>query len=149
MTDQPTDSTDDNEPTDTEPADPASEVKKARSDAAAYRRRLREAEAERDALAADRDRLREREQARQRGDVEALAARQLRDGSDLWTAVDLDACLNDQGEVDEEKITAVATELAGAKPHWAAVRTTRFDLGQQGEPLPRQAGWEDVLRGRK
>lgn len=127
------------------PHDAAEAARKARGDAAGYRRRLRDVEAERDALAVERDALAERVTARQRADVEALAARRLVDGSDLWTAADLPDLLDEAGELDEEKVAAAVEALAATKPHY---RRSNGDIGQgvRGEPLKAQSSFADVLR---
>ena len=121
-------------------------TKKARGEAANYRRRLRDAEGERDTIAAERDSLRDRVQARQRGDVEAIASQRLRDATDLWTATDLVGCLGDDGEIDPAKVTEVVEALVQQKPHYAVIRPG-FDLGVRGSTEPAAKDWGDVLRG--
>ncbi len=124
-----------------QPHDPAEAVRKARSDAASYRRRLREVEAERDALAGERDTLRGQVAARQRADVENLATQlpqALKDGTDLWTVTDLDALLGDDGDIDEAKVTEAVKALTTAKPHWAKSPGS-FDLGLRGSLALTQA----------
>ncbi len=133
--------------TDTQGSHDADEAaRKARGDAAGYRRRLRDVEAERDALVAERDALAERVTARQRADVEASAARRLVDGSDLWTAVDLPDLLTEAGVLDEEKVAAAVDALVATKPHY---RRSTGDIGQgvRGEPLRVEPSFADVLRG--
>lgn len=84
----------------------------ARKEAAGYRRRLRDAEAERDQLRTALD-------AYRRTEAENLAAQRLASGSDLWAAgVELGALLGDDGALDPAKVeTAVAATLA-QRPHW-------------------------------
>jgi hypothetical protein len=118
---------------------------KARTDAAGYRRRLRDTEAERDSIAAERDALVEKLTARQRTDVEVLAAQRLTDGSDLWQAVELVDVLNEAGDIDEAKVTADVADLLTRKPHYGIPRVDN-GLGYRSMP-PRSSGWEDVLRG--
>ncbi|MDQ3104104.1 MAG: hypothetical protein M3Q87_02575, partial [Actinomycetota bacterium] len=99
-------------------------------------------------ITADRDRLRGLLDDRQRSDVEALAAQRLRDGTDLWTTVDLADVLDDNGEVDSAKVTEAVEQLAAAKPHYAAPRPS-FDLGNRGGPVDKGDTFADVLRGRR
>lgn len=73
-------------------------------EAAKYRRRLRETEAERDALAAQIDAMR-------RAEVERLAA--LPNPALLWDAgTDLAELMDDEGQVDPDKVDAAARRLA-------------------------------------
>lgn len=148
-TDQPTETdTDSAAPDGTdEDTGPDDATRKARTDAAGYRRRLRDAEADRDSIAAERDALLEKITARQRADVEALAARELTDGSDLWQAVELAEVLDGSGDIDSKKVTAAVAELLEKKPHYRAPRQD-FGLGLRGSPVKSSSGWEDVLRGR-
>lgn len=122
-------------------------TRKARGEAAAYRRRLRDAEGERDTIAAERDQLRTQLDDRTRADVEILAAERLRDGSDLWTATTLADLLDDQGEVDPALVTQAVDELAKSKPHYVRSAPS-FDLGHRGESVKGEATFADVLRGR-
>lgn len=99
----------------TDPAQPQGESGNDRSpnaEAAKYRHRLRAAEAERDALAARLD-------ARDRADIDKLAADRLADVSDLWTATSLDAMRSEDGMIDMEKAAAEIEALLAAKPHYA------------------------------
>ena len=121
-------------------------TRKARTDAAGYRRRLRYTEAERDSIAAEREALLEKVTACQRADVEALAAQRLTDGSDLWQTVHLADVLNEAGDIDEAKVTTAAADLLTRKPHYAKPRVDN-GLGYRSEPVRQAGGWEDVLRG--
>jgi len=114
------------------------------SEAAAYQRRLREAEQQRDALLAERDTLRSRLDAAVRADVEAIAAQRLHDATDLWASVEL---AEHDGGFAPDKVGEAVTALVKAKPHLARPGP-QFDLGnrrpaQQLEP----ASMHDVLRG--
>ena len=77
-----------------------------------------------------------------------LAAQRLRDGSDLWTTVELADVLDDQGEVDSAKVAEAVDQLATAKPHYLAPRAS-FELGQRGGPVEKGDTFADVLRGRR
>ncbi len=124
----------------------AEPTRKARSEAAGYRRRLRDTEAERDTLAAERDQLRTQLDDRTRADVEALAGQRLLDGSDLWTATTLADLLDDQGDVDPALVTQAVDQLAKSKPHYVRSAPS-FDLGHRGESVKGEATFADVLRG--
>lgn len=77
-------------------------------EAAKYRTRLREAEAERDTL-------REAVTALQRAEVERIAADRLSNPAGLWAAgVDMATLLTDQGTIDPAKVQQAATEAAEA-----------------------------------
>lgn len=74
-------------------------------DAAKYRRRLRETEAERDQLAAAVDQMRRRE-------VERIAERIVLKPASIWAAsIDVNTLLDDAGNIDSEK-AAVAIQQA-------------------------------------
>ena len=89
-------------------------------EAAKYRRRLRDTEAERDTLAG-------RVETLQRAEAERLAADVLADPADLWlTGTDLETVLTD-GMIDADKVTARAAEITGTRPGLAV---PPIDLGQ-------------------
>lgn len=127
------------EPTTTEPTEPASTpdapddpgTDGGDREAAKYRRRLRETEAERDTLTASVDSLR-------RQLVDNLAAPALVDPGDLWRlGVDLADLLADDGAVDVDKVNGAIEAVLAERPHLAAPRAPRADLGQgaRGKPI--------------
>lgn len=86
------------------------------AEAAKWRRKLRDAEAERDALA-------ERLAAHDRAAVEAAVADRMIRPADLWlTGVEVADLLDDDGNVDAEKLTECLDGLLEERPHWAAPR---------------------------
>lgn len=86
------------------------------NEAAKYRRKLRDAEAERDGLI---DRL----QVMQRSEAERLAASKLADPQDLWRdGAQLADVLDDAGHVDATKLDGLINGVLDAHKHWA--RTT-------------------------
>lgn len=107
-------------------------------EAASYRRRLRETEAERDTL---RDRL----AAVQRAEVEHIAAKDLAKPAGLWAAgVNLSDLLDDTGNVDPAKVREATVRAAedlgltrplpanyvareGANPVWRGPSTDTFE----------------------
>jgi hypothetical protein len=116
-------------------------------EAAKYRRRLRETEAERDTLT-------ERLTTLQRSEAERLAAAALTDGADLWReGTELADLLDDDGNIDPDKVTAAATSVSHAHPHWrkrepaappASTVTSNGKIGPGPGPEPRS--WTDVLQ---
>ena len=114
------------------------------AEAAKYRRRLRETEAERDSLTTALDAYRRR-------DVEQAAeAAGLARGGDLFDAgtqlVDL---LAEDGTVDTDKVQEAAEALLVQRPHWATrPPSVDLDLGVRGAPVTRDGkSWADVLKG--
>jgi hypothetical protein len=108
-------------------------------EAAKYRRRLRETEAERDAL-------RERVENYERRDAEGIA-RDLGAAvpADLWTLVGLDDLRGDSGELDEELVRQRVGAILTERPTW---RRPAPDLGQgprQPSHEPRTPGLSDLL----
>ena len=84
---------------------------KLHQEAARYRHRAKEAEANRDALAQRVEQLQSRE-------VERLASKHLSAPADLLTlgGVTVADLLNDDGDVDPDKVSAVAAEVLGSRP---------------------------------
>lgn len=130
---------------DTVPTEAAAEDAKPDREAARYRRQLREAETARDTLAA-------RVTKYQTAEAERLATGpgRLLDPTDLWRATDLASVVDDDGEIDPEKVTAAVDELVTAKPHYRQpdVAHDSLDLGVRG--LANQKAdpdWGDLLRG--
>ena len=81
-------------------------------EAAKWRNRFRDAETE---LAT----MRERVEALQRGEAERLAAPVLYDAADMWRdGTQLADLLDDDGNIDPDKVTAAATKTADAHNHW-------------------------------
>jgi hypothetical protein len=113
---------------------------------ATYRIRAREAEAVSTALM-------ERVTRMQRGDVERQAAAQLHDPSDLWTSgVELVELLDEDGEVDQQRVAEAVAALADSKPYLLKpTPRSRSGFGQ-GRRTPVDSGsgtsWGEVLRGR-
>lgn len=80
-------------------------------EAAKYRVRLREVEAERDLLA-------NRLQAAQERIVTTEAAKHFADPADLWSTTKLADLLNESNSVDADKLDAAIDAALEAKPHW-------------------------------
>lgn len=110
------------------------------SEAAKYRRRLREAEAERDAL---RDRL----DGANRREAERIASAHLAQADDLF-AFDtrIDDLIGDDGLIDAERVETACVALIEARPGLRLPpRRPTFDGGVRGTSAPSR-GWNDVLR---
>lgn len=102
-------------------------------EAAKYRRKLRDTEAERDTL---RDRL----TVLQRSEVERLVADRFRDPADVWRdGAQVDELLDDGGNIDSAKVNTAATAVLKAHPHWdiaAAPVSARAGQLQSGASKP-------------
>ncbi|WML64763.1 hypothetical protein [Rhodococcus sp. AH-ZY2] len=136
-------------PVDTPPADPTTEPsaeppaepKSGNSEAARYRRQLRDTEAQRDQLA-------ERITVYERGEAQRHADR-LADPTDLWTAgIELDELRGVDGTIDPTKVAAAVDQVLRDRPHWAKSRTPQPDRrqGASGEPVHPGRGWSGVLK---
>jgi hypothetical protein len=119
----------------------------ANKEAAKWRTKFRAAERERDDLAARLTTL-------QRGEAERVAGTHLTDGADLWRdGAELDAVLDEAGNVDPAKVAEVAAAVAAHHPHYAkrppSVNLKRGGLasGATGLDSPRRASWSEVIRG--
>lgn len=117
-------------------------IAKVRKEAASYRRKLREAEAERDALRTRAEALERKEVERQVTDgVQALA-----DGSDLWAAgIALDDLRAEGGSLDPEKVTAAKEQVLEARPHWRRPIGS-FDEGARQSVSPSRPDFAKALR---
>ncbi len=112
-------------------------------EAAKYRRRLREAEAERDTLGS-------RVETMQRAEVERLAAADLAAPADMWlTGTALPDLLDDDGDVDPAKVTDTIQRIIGDRPSWrAAPAAPSFDGGARAT-VPAATSYQEILRGGK
>lgn len=116
------------------PTPPGGEQSTPNSEAARYRRRLRETEAERDAL-------RGRVEHMQRGEVERLAAARLADAADVWRdGAQIADLLDDNGNVDPTKVDTLLGGLVDTHPHWSnqqrAVRPSATMKSGASAPTP-------------
>jgi len=118
--------------------------KGANAEAARYRTRLRETEAERDGIS-------ERLVGYQRREAERIAGATLSRPADLWLdGVDPSELLDDDGQLDPEKVTAAVAGVLDGRPQLEAGRVRpRPDHAQGGPAAPQASGWQDVLQGRK
>jgi hypothetical protein len=113
---------------------------------ATYRVRAREAEAFASALT-------ERVTRMQRAEVERQAAVRLHDPADLWVSgVELVELLDEDGEVDQQRVTEAVAALADSKPYMVKPSrrsSTGFGQGRR-TPVDNGSGtdWGQVLRGR-
>lgn len=101
-------------------------------EAARYRRRLRDTEAQRDTLA-------ERVAGFQRAEAERIAAsgpRALNDGADLWSGVELAEVLDDQGNVSPDAVADAVKGVLSDKPHYAKPAPDLKQGQRGGTPKP-------------
>ncbi len=105
--------TDKQNPNQPEPdeVDHSDDLAAVRNEAKQRRLALRAVEIERDDLRAWRE-------ARERQDVEAMAADRLNDPADLWFATSLDAMRAEDGTIDLDRAAAEMDRLLSEKPHW-------------------------------
>lgn len=81
-------------------------------EAAKYRRRAKDAEAER-------DRLTQRLTVLQRAEAERLAGQRLGTGVDLWAGgVELAALVDEDGNLSTELVDQAVTDVIAQHPHW-------------------------------
>ena len=115
------------------------------NEAAKYRIKLREVEAERDALNSQLD-------ASQRATVTAAVASRVQDVNDFWTHTDIASLRDDDGNVSTEKVDTVVSALLESKPHYQKQHPVTESVstvhggdrvcGGNGTP-----SWQSVLRG--
>jgi len=122
-------------------ADDRDDTSKAGREAARYRVRLRETEAER-------DQLRSLVETLQRAEAERAVSDVLRVPAGLWTAgTALADLLDDQGRVDPEKASAAARTARETVGLAAAHRTPRPDLSQgRGSGGDSRDAWTKAFR---
>lgn len=135
------------EPAGTEPTttEPDEQPKGPAAEAARYRRQLRDTEGERDGL-------RTRVETFQRRDAERVAAEHLADPGDLFTVggVQLADLLDEDGEVDHERVTEAARAVIATRPGLGAKAIPRPypSQGARWDGAPSSTGWGSVLRTR-
>lgn len=126
-------------------APPDTDTSNPNHEAAKWRTRLRDTEAERDALA-------ERLASAQRQNVDTVVSQRFADAADFWSVVDLADVLGDDGEIDPERLTTAMDSALAAKPHWkrpasatesASTVTSRERVGGGKTP-----SWSDLLQGK-
>jgi hypothetical protein len=129
----------------TQPPEPEPQQEESpNSEAARWRVRLRETEAERDALS-------ERVTAYQRRECEAAVADVLEVPGDLWDIghVDLAEFYGDDGDVDEDAVRAAASALIESRPglaKGATLPSRHHTWGQHSSPVPGESpGWAAVI----
>lgn len=115
-------------------------------EAAALRRRLREAEAERDQFAGQLLDVTDRLTTAQRREAEAAAGVYLERAEDIWlTGAELGALLDDEGHVDPVKVAEVSQAVLSERPHWRA-RLAHPDPDQgKGSGGTAPVGWATMF----
>lgn len=120
----------------------------ANTEAATYRRRLRETETERDGL-------RERLERHQQREIERVAGEELSAPGDLLAlgGKQLAELLAENGDVDADAVRAIARELTTARPGLRSVEAARRGGGIGGGRIPAGkasgSSWGDALRGQR
>lgn len=128
-------------PDDTDTEDEQGQTQGKNSEAARYRRRLRDTEAERDAL-------KSRLEVLQRGEVERLISDRFADPADIWRdGATLESLLTDDGNIDPMKVNTLATGLLETHRHWGITKTDSRGLrsGATG-PQPRKNGFAQAFK---
>ena len=121
-----------------EPTEHESAPENGNREAAKYRTRLRETEAERDTVRGELDAAHATVERLQRALVETAAASDLVDPADLWRhgGVEVSELLADDGTPDPEKVSAVVSDILAERRHLARPRTPRPDMTQGGTGTP-------------
>jgi hypothetical protein len=115
------------EPDSRAPEPEGDDIAAVRREAATYRRRLRDAEAERDALRDQVDR-------RDRADAERLAGQTMESPADLWTGgVQLADLRDEDGALSSERVDEAVAGVLATRPHWRK-RGPGFDGGARQSP---------------
>jgi len=111
----------------TDPNEPQNEPQtpSPNSEAAKYRR-------ERNAAREERDAFRSRLDARDRQDVDQLAADKLADPEDLWMVSSLDKMRAEDGTIDMTMAEAELQRVVTEHPHWAKPEPVRLPDFHQG-----------------
>lgn len=135
-------------------ADSADEAEPRNREAAKWRRRLRDLEAEvtaeREQWTAERGHLAARLELLHRAEVERQAASVLADPADVWRdGTTLDQLLDSDGNLDPHKVTDTVKALAAKHPHWKISRRPATLDGQRsgatGQHTGQKIGWRDAF----
>lgn len=114
---------------------------KLRRESARYRRQLRDTEGERDAL-------RGRVEAMQRTDIERIAGKDLAVASDLWLATSLPDLLDDEGNVDQTKVSEATAKILTDRPGLRRAAPVDFDGGPRSSVPAPGPSWGELFKGR-
>ena len=126
------------EPETTEPE--SDDLAAVRREAAGYRRKLRDAEAERDAL-------REQVDRRDRADAERLAAATMESGADMWTlGVELTQLRDEEGTLSPELVEAAVGQVLAERPHWRRRGATMDGGARTTAPLDDKPSFGEALK---
>lgn len=125
-------------------ADDTEDGGKPSREAATYRRRLRDTEAERDGLRTTVESL-------QRAEVERIAATELAQPAAIWKAegAELAAMLDDDGRVDPGKVSALIADAKAALGLAGPPTGPSLDLGARGSAPTSGSGWDSALEQRR
>jgi len=129
---------------DTTTTDDTTNTNNSNAEAAKYRRRLREVEAERDTLSSTL-------QAARRREVDRLSSATLADPDDLHVLgqVDVGELLDDDGHVDAGKVDVAVKALVAGRPRLARDDLgADFDGGARSSASRPSVDWSSILSGR-
>lgn len=87
------------------------------------------------AVEAERDELRAWREARERQDVEVMAADRLAKPDDLFLATSLEVMRGEDGLISMEKAEEEINRVVEERPHWRKQERTRIDLHQGARPM--------------
>lgn len=106
------------------------EVVKLRRESANYRTRLRAAESKVAEIEAERDHAAAQAGRLQRAEAERMVADRLHTPGDFWLLADLPDLLDEDGQLDGERVDAAIARVVKDRPHWARSRPrANFDGG--------------------
>lgn len=140
------------ETTEATPTSPPEEKPTGHGEAAKWRKKLREEESGHAETRAERDALRDRVDVLHRGEVERLLGNRLADVADFWSGTNVADLRDEDGDVDERKVTDAVEALLRAKPHFAARAPESSPPNHQGarrgdsEP-PRGPSFGEAVKG--
>jgi hypothetical protein len=110
-----------------------------RREAAGYRTRLRDTEAERDTL-------RGRVDTYERAEVERTLEERMHSPADFWLTVDLDDVRGEDGTPDMKKVEAKVAAMLKERPHWAKRSFALDTAGYRGGPVGSRRGIGEALK---
>lgn len=110
-----------------EPRGGSNDLASTRREAASWRQKFRDAES---TIAAHEERI----AGLQRADADRVIADRLVDPRDLWAVTDVADLRDDDGALDQEKVTARIEALIEERPHWAKAAPATFPSGVRGVP---------------
>lgn len=139
----------DNDPGDTDNDTGEEQTDRDISEARKYRKRAQEAEASVAELTAQNELMATQVDTLRRAHVERIAAEQMVNAPDLWLVhQDVDAFLDDQGDVNADAVTAAIASIVADRPHWRKLAPIpQRPKPRPGVPLPSRPTGTDETPG--